>query len=394
MPTVTELRLFAVDLPFKVTIRHAAAARTTSESLFLRARLDDGTEGWGESLPRAYVSGERRDKAFVLLRDTILPALVGQSFRSLREAVLFLEKCDGKAPPEWVRPEIPQSSAWCSVDLALLDAFGRAAGEPARPGPADGQASADQALRRYRYSGVVSADHGWRYAVSLLKMRAFRFPHVKLKVEHDGSLPASRTARRLLGRRVDLRVDANMAWDAEQALEVIGQLRAVGIRSFEQPVASGDLAGLARLVAESGAGIVVDEGLTDRDSLQRFIAHSACTGANVRISKCGGLVGAYARCREALDAGLMLQVGCQVGESSLLSAAHLTLLQALAPLTPGVRYAEGCFGRHLLREDPVAPLVQFRYGGRPPPRPPGAGLGVRVDLAALQRHTVDQAGVT
>ena len=225
-------------------------------------------------------------------------------------------------------------------------------------------------------------------------MRAFRFPHIKLKVERDGSLPAARTARRLLGRRVDLRVDANMAWDAEQALEVIGQLRAVGIRSFEQPVASGDLAGLARLVAESSAGIVVDEGLTDRDSLQRFIAHRACTGANVRISKCGGLVGAYARCREALDAGLMLQVGCQVGESSLLSAAHLTLLSALAPLTPGVKYAEGCFGRHLLREDPVSPLVQFRYGGRPPPRPPGAGLGVQVDLAALQRHTVDQASVT
>jgi len=393
MPTVTELRLFAVDLPFKVTIRHAAAARTTSESLFLRARLDDGTEGWGECLPRVYVSGEAREQAFVLLRETILPALVGRSFRSLGDAVSFLEKCDGKAPPEWVRPDTPQTSAWCSVDLALLDAFGRAAGEPARPGPAAGPAPPD-ALRRYRYSGVVSADHGWRYAVSLLKVRAFRFPHVKLKVEHDGALPAARTARRLLGRRVDLRVDANMAWDAEQALAVIGQLQAVGIRSFEQPVASGDLDGLARLVAESSAEIVVDEGLTDRDSLQRFIARRACTGANVRISKCGGLVAAYARCREALDAGLMLQVGCQVGESSLLSAAHLTLLQALAPLTPGVRYAEGCFGRHLLREDPAAPLVQFRYGGRPPRRPPGAGLGVQVDLAALQRHTVDQASVT
>jgi hypothetical protein len=90
----------------------------------------------------------------------------------------------------------------------------------------------------------------------------------------------------------------------------------------------------------------------------------------------------------------VLQVGCQVGESSLLSAAQLTLLSALAPLTPGVRYAEGCFGRHLLREDPAAPLVQFRYGGRAPRRPPGAGLGVGVDQAMLQRWTVDRARVT
>jgi len=393
MPTVTQLDLFAVDLPFKVAFRHAAAARTTSESLFLRVRLDNGAEGWGESLPRAYVSGEAREQAFALLRDTILPALVGESFRSLGEAVSFLEKCDGKAPPEWVPPDVPQTSAWCCVDLALLDTFGRASGEPARPGTGVPAASA-AALGRYRYSGVVSAGQGWSYAVSLLKMRAFRFPHIKLKLEHDGALRAARTARRLLGRRVDLRVDANMAWDVDQALEVIQQLRTVGIRSFEQPTAAGDLAGLARLVAESPANIMVDEGLTDRDSLQRFIAQRACTAANVRISKCGGLVGADARCREALAAGLLLQVGCQVGESSLLSAAHLTLLSALAPLRPGVQYAEGCFGRHLLREDPAAPLVQFRYGGRPPRRPPGAGLGIRVDQVLLQRWTVDRARVT
>jgi L-alanine-DL-glutamate epimerase-like enolase superfamily enzyme len=388
--TITEFQLFAVDLPFKVSFRHAAAARTSSESLFLRVGLDSGAEGWGESLPRAYVSGEGREGAFALLRDSILPALLGRSFPSLPEVVSFLEKCDGKAPPEWVPPHTPQSAAWCSVDLALLDVFGRASGEPVSLG---GQPPAADALRRYRYSGVVSAGRGWPYAVSLLKMRAFRFPHVKLKVERDGSLPAARTARRLLGRRVDLRVDANMAWDVEQALEAIGQLGSVGIGSFEQPIAADDLAGLARLVAESPAQIMVDEGLTDRDSLRRFIAHRACTGANVRISKCGGLIGAYARCREALDAGLLLQVGCQVGESSLLSAAQLMLLSALAPLTPGVRYAEGCFGRHLLREDPVSPLVQFGYGGRPPRRPPGAGLGVQVDQAMLARWAVDQARI-
>jgi L-alanine-DL-glutamate epimerase-like enolase superfamily enzyme len=88
MPTVIQLDLFAVDLPFKVVVRHAAAARTSSDSLFLRSRLDDGTEGWGESLPRAYVSGESREQAFALLRDTILPALVGRSFRSLPEVVV------------------------------------------------------------------------------------------------------------------------------------------------------------------------------------------------------------------------------------------------------------------------------------------------------------------
>jgi hypothetical protein len=64
-----------------------------------------------------------------------------------------------------------------------------------------------------------------------------------------------------------------MAWDVEQALEMIEELRSVGIRSFEQPIAAGDLAGLARLVRESSAGIVVDEGLSDRESLQALITY-------------------------------------------------------------------------------------------------------------------------
>jgi hypothetical protein len=75
------------------------------------------------------------------------------------------------------------------------------------------------------------------------------------------------------------------------------------------------------------------------------------------------------------------------------SLLKMPLLQGLAPLTPGVRHAEGCFGRHLLREDPAAPLVQVGCGGRPPRRPAGAGLGVQVDQAMLERWAVDQAVV-
>ena len=391
MPTVTKLELFAVDLPFRVAFRHAAASRLTSESIFLRVRLDGGAEGWGECLPRAYVSGESREEAFALLRDAILPKLVGRIFGSLAEVVSFLEKCDGKAPPDWVPPDVPQSSAWCAVDLGMIDAFAHAARQPARLRVPALASPGGRPVRRVRYSGVVSADHGLRYVVSLLKMRAFGFHHVKLKVEREGALTAVRTARRILGRRVNLRVDANMAWTVEQALTAIRELRTVGIESYEQPIAANDIAGLSRLVRESSTGILVDEGLTDRQSLQTLIAHRACTAVNVRISKCGGLIAAYARCREALDAGLTLQVGCQVGESSLLSAAHVLLLAALAPLDPGVRYAEGCFGRHLLREDPASPSIQFRYGGRPPAVPARPGLGVGISEATLERWAVDRA---
>jgi L-Ala-D/L-Glu epimerase len=207
---------------------------------------------------------------------------------------------------------------------------------------------------------------------------------VKIKVGGEIDAQAIRRARWVLGRRCDIRVDANMAWSVDEAVSAMRELSKFGVKSFEQPIASDDIGGLARLVRETGLGVMVDESLSDRPSLERLIAKSACTAVNVRISKCGGLVAACTRCREALDAGLVVQVGCQVGESSILSAAHMALVTAVERVT----YAEGCFGLLLLREDPCEPVLQFGYGGRPPAVSPGPGLGVTVQEEVLRRWTV------
>jgi muconate cycloisomerase len=231
-----------------------------------------------------------------------------------------------------------------------------------------------------RYSPVVSSSAG---AKLLLLIRLLGFPQVKLKVEADGVVECVARARRFLGRRCDIRVDANMAWNVEQALTHIRALREFEVRSFEQSLPAEDFAGAARLVSETDAQVMVDEGLTDRASLDNLITRRACNAVNLRISKCGGLVGTLNRARQAREAGLTIQVGCQVGESSLLSAAHLHLVAAIRDVT----YAEGCFGLRLLQEDPVEPVLQFRAGGRAPQRPRGAGLGVTVCTDTLARYS-------
>jgi muconate cycloisomerase len=390
MPAVTEFQLFAVDLPFRAPFRHAAAERRTSESLFVRAQLDNGVVGWGESLPRVYVTGESRDEAFGLLRDAILPMLLGMDFPSLTDVIAFLGDCDGKSPPKWVHPDVPQTSAWASVDLALIDAYARSTGQLVHLVNCDDRDKRSQSAP-CPYSGVVSGDRGWRYIASLAKMRAFHFPHVKLKLADEGAVSAATMARRVLGHRVDLRVDANMSWDVEHARDVIARLVPLGVRSFEQPIPANDVAGLAQLVHDTSAEIIADESFNDRDSLQTLIRERACTGVNVRISKCGGLIAAHARSREALEAGLTLQLGCQVGESSLLSAAHVILSSALSRTGRGLRYAEGCFGTHLLEADPGSPSVQFRFAGRPPRWRATSGLGVRIDHGLIERWSVHRA---
>ena len=123
MPRIVSYSLHAVELPFRGKFEHAASSRESSSSLFLELTLEDGTSGWGEALPRPYVTGESRDGACMLLADSILPHLVGMEFGSFDDLTHFLVRCDGIAPADWVSPEIPQSAAWCAVDLALLDAF-------------------------------------------------------------------------------------------------------------------------------------------------------------------------------------------------------------------------------------------------------------------------------
>ena len=378
--SIVSFELSAVDLPFRKPFKHAAAERNSSYSLFLKCTTDTGAIGFGESLPREYVTGESRESAFAMLRDTILPRLVGKSFDSMADVESFLQDCDGQSPG-WVSSDVPQTAAWCAVDLALLDAFGKAFGVRALN-------QADDSLPdAFHYSGALSSDKGFSLVKSALKQRLFGIRKLKLKVDGVDDIHTVRVLRSVLGRKVDIRVDANMVWNTEQAIEAMQAMSRYGVQSFEQPLAADDIEGAARLVSETGLGVMADESLNNRDSLQRLIDAKACTAANVRISKCGGLIAALNRSREALAAGLTLQVGCQVGESSLLSAAHLRLAQAVQPIT----YAEGCFGLFLLREDPAAPLLQFGYAGHPPQPLNGPGLGVSIDETVLRHWTVEKA---
>lgn len=377
MARIVSWTLIEADLPFRRPFRHAAAERSVSGSVFLKCETDGGIAGWGECLPRPYVTGESREGVVAVLRDRVLPRMLGMSFGSFGEVEAFLDEHDGQAPAGWTGDARPRTAAWCAVDLALLDAFGKRFGHSIHP-------TSGKLLSKIRYSGVVSAGRPRSVALACLAFRLFGIRQIKLKVGESGDerdIASVRLARRIMGRRADLRVDANMAWIPEQAAIQIPRMADLGVRSFEQPLPAHDVGGMAKLVERTDALIMADESITDRDSLRKLIDSRACTAVNIRISKCGGFRAALKRCWEALDAGLAVQVGCQVGESSLLSAAQLALLGRVAP----VAYAEGCYGHYLLAHDCAEPSLQFGFGGRPPRITLRTGLGVTVDDAALDR---------
>jgi L-Ala-D/L-Glu epimerase len=379
MACIKRFEVFAVDLPLKKPFVYAEEERSVSGSIFVKCITDSGTVGFGESLPRQAVTGESRDYSYELLRDSILPHLIDKEFKTFEDVRQYLYRCDGKAPSLFPDAHLPQNSSWCAAELSLLDAFGREFSESLF------SHVNKRAKRMHRYSGIITSEQGIKFFSAAMKMLVYGFPAVKVVVGKTVDIEALKGLKNLLGNNVEIRVDAEMSWDRETALVMMKAMAGIGIHCFEQPLAKDDIEGLARLIDETKEVIMADESFTDRGSLDSLVAQNACKAVNVRISKCGGLIASQRLILEALAAGLTIQVGAYVGESSLLSAAHVALITQFSE----IKYVEGCLGTYALKEDPVSPLMQFRYGGKLPVIPKGYGLGITVDEEILRRYTLN-----
>ena len=67
MHQLRAIDLHHVAVPLKGTIRHASHERATSDSLVVRVTLEGGQVGYGEGVPRPYVTGETIDSTFAAL---------------------------------------------------------------------------------------------------------------------------------------------------------------------------------------------------------------------------------------------------------------------------------------------------------------------------------------
>jgi muconate cycloisomerase len=272
----------------------------------------------------------------------------------------------------------PPGAAWCALELAVLDAAGRWFGLPVSHwlGP----------LRSptVTYDAVLPFSKTALLVPLAAAVRAAGITQVKLKVGGDLDDDVRRLGllRRILGPDVDLRVDANCAWTADEALVAIERMRPYRISLVEQPVAADDIEGLRRLTVACPEIIAVDESLRTVAEAEALVDAKACGAFNIRVSKCGGLRASMRIAEIAADAGLTTIVGAQVGESAVLSAAGRHLAACVAP-----RFLEGSAGRLLLRQDLAEERILPGRGGRAQAWS-GAGLGVSVVADVLARHTL------
>jgi muconate cycloisomerase len=386
-PAIRRLALLRVEVPLKKAIKHASHERTTSENLVVRVDLDDGTSGYGEGVPRSYVTGETIESTFEALAKCEWPRAIGRP-GSFADVVAKLE---GLSLP--VIEDDPRgmrgNAARCALELAVLDAYGRAFGVSLGEAVA---LSTAQGLERnarptsVRYSAAITAESRRKERISAIKFRVYGFRDVKAKVGVAGQDDASRLEglRRILGRRMDVRLDANEAWRADELLAKVAPLLRFRPSLLEQPVAHAEVDALAELRPRLGLPVMLDESLCGWPDGVAAIERGTTDYFNVRLSKCGGLLPSLRLIGLARRNGLGVQLGCHPGETAILSAAGRHVASRVA----GIRYLEGSYDRHILRSNVTAEDLTFGYGGRARPIP-GPGLGVRVDPGLLAAMTTE-----
>lgn len=380
---IVELTAFVVRIPLRKAIKHASHTRTETENVVVRCTLDDGTVGYGEGVPRDYVTGETAETALDLLKKSDLPAQL-EDCPDFARAVVVAERLR-TAPVPGDHRGVGGNAARCAVELALLDAYGRAFGEPLSAVTKQVAPDLYQFRDRVRYSGAITSAKGWKARFAAWKMWIYGFTQVKIKVGIGGydDVARLRSIRRRIGRKTDLRVDANEAWPVPDTVARIKELEPFAISSVEQPVPHAEVDRLASIRKQVKTPIMLDESLCGVHDARHAIDNGLCDLFNLRLSKCGGFIPSLKLAQAAKQAGLGYQLGCQVGETAILSAAGRHFACSVAD----IRYLEGSYDRHLVREALGKQDVTFGWGGWAPYLN-GIGLGVGIDPQALARVTL------
>ena len=328
---------------FRFRFSHASASRAATSNIIVEVSDRSGISGFGEGCPRSYVTGETEETAQVFV-SKYGPNLV--------------ESCaDQSTIREWIESHETQVSqnpaAFAAVEMALLDFLAR------RDGLSIEEYLGYPPLRApMRYSAVLGDSSPLKTGIAAFAYSVVGLSDFKIKLNTNLERDKQKLAR--LPQHATIRVDANNLWKApEVCIEHINAIDR-NVWAIEEPLSVGDVSGMQRISQELGVAIILDESLINASQLDQYSGQPDSWVANVRVSKCGGLLRSIELAQAAQARGMSVILGAHVGETSLLTRAAMTVGHALGK-SPLAR--EGVFGKILLKQDLTQSPLTFGRSG-------------------------------
>ena len=280
-----DVRVASVTLTFAEAMPTAWGTLKARELLLLRIRDGDGVVGWGEA--------------------GALEPYDGVSTHQVRAALEayepILRDADGTTGSEIlarcrVVDDLPQALA--AVDLALWDRAGNREGQPVA------DLLSDDPSGSVRVNATIPATDRAQAASQAARAVGEGYSCVKVKVGVGDDAGRVAAVRAAIGDETELRLDANGAWEVDEAVRNIESLAPAGLELVEEPVH-----GVEQLRAvrdRVAVRVAMDETAGQPGSLTAKVADAVC----LKVSRCGGISGLLAQ------AALVRATGADVYVSS------------------------------------------------------------------------------
>ena len=286
----------ALTLEFHRPFRLSTGTSLTRTAFWIRLSND---EGWGEgTIPPYY-------------------GIADEEMTSVWDAAAQREipfPDDPAQIPAWIG-DIDVAPAKCALDLALHDRIAKQLNIPLYKLL---ELSKPKALATAFTISIDTPEEMARIA-----RENAQYPVIKLKLGTQDDVARVAAVR---AARPDARiyVDANAAWNPDEAIRHIKALEPYHLDMIEQPTAKNDIEGMGYVQAHTKIPIVADETVRSLADVEA-LAKAGVQGINLKLMKIGGLIPALKMLNRGRELGLKIMLGC-MSETSLgiTAMAHLT----------------------------------------------------------------------
>lgn len=303
------LRLTAevLELRTKHPFIIARGGQSEYRTVWVKLTDGDGHEGWGEAAPTKFY-GETAETVLAAL-GVYTPALPSDPFALEATERALLAAMGGNA------------AARVAISTALHDLVAKRAGVPLW------KYWGLDAARAPRSTFTIGIDTPEKMRNKVEE--ASGYPILKVKLGTDRDVEILSTLRDATDR--EIRVDANCAWTARQAIQMLPVLEEFNVTVLEQPVAPTDHDGFLEIRRRSTIPVIADESCRTAADIPPLAGR--VDGVNLKLAKLGSLREALRAIAVARAHHMQVMLGCMIESSiGITAAAHVAPLVDIVDL--------------------------------------------------------------